>query len=136
MKPENKTISQLKKEADKLCSLYVRQLGADWQGFNYCYTCGVKKHWKELQAGHYISRVYTNTRWHLPNLKPQCYSCNVMKRGNMDEFAIRLEAETPGILKELNTWKHRPSSPNTRLDLYGIIEKYQELLKEFPPKGI
>ncbi len=124
-----KTISQLKNIADKLTSEIVRKNGINWKEENNCYTCGVKKHWKELQAGHYVSRVYTNTRWHFPNLRPQCYSCNVMKHGNLEEFAARLEREKPGTVIELNTWKHRKSSPNTRQDLLLLIGELKEKLK-------
>jgi len=47
----------------------------------------------------------------------------------MDEFAIRLEKQTPGILKTLNEWKHRPASANTRQDLVVIIEDFKNKLK-------
>lgn len=127
---KQKSISQLKKLADKLCSEYTRRKGASFDGFNYCYTCGVRKHWKELQAGHYISRVYTNTRYYEPNLKPQCYSCNIMKHGAMDEFALRLDGENPGILIKLHQWKHRPTSTNTRGDLLAVIEDFKTKIKE------
>ena len=127
---KEKSISQLKKEADRLCSLLVRQGGADWKGNARCFTCLVEKPWKELQAGHYVSRIYTNLRWHLPNIKIQCYSCNVMRRGNMDEFAIRLEKETPGILKVLNDWKHRSASKNTRQDLLVVVDEFKNKLKK------
>lgn len=129
MKPENykkrlitKSISELKKIADELTSLVVRQKYANWKNEVKCYTCDKWLPIKSIQCGHYISRVYSNTRWYEPNLRPQCYSCNIMKKGNMDEFAIRLEREKPGILEELNEWKHRNSSPNTRQDLLVLIE--------------
>jgi hypothetical protein len=125
-----KGIAQLKKEADKWCSLYVRQKGADLNGMNTCYTCGVKKHFKELQCGHYISRVYGNLRYYEPNLRPQCYSCNVMRHGNMAEYAIRLERETPGILEKLHQAKYLPPSSFKALDLLDLIEIYKQKIKE------
>lgn len=128
--PKTKSISQLKKLADKWCSEYVRQSFADWKGDVECYTCYKKFPWKNIQNGHYISRVYTNTRWYLPNLRPQCFSCNVMKSGNMAEFAIRLERETPGILEKLWEWKHRSASGNTRKDLEMVIEFYKSKIKK------
>lgn len=124
-----KSISSLKKEADKYCSLYVRQSNADWQGMVECYTCYKKFLVLGIQCGHYISRVYTITRWLLINLKPQCYSCNVMKHGAMDEFAIRLEAETPGILKRLNDLKHTKVSTLKTQDLQMVINDFKEKLK-------
>lgn len=126
---KEKSISQLKSLADKLCSEYIRRKYANWKGEVACYTCGKTFHWKQIQNGHYISRVYSNTRYYEPNLRPQCYSCNVMRHGAMDEFAIRLERETPGILKELNDWKHRPSSTNSRQDLLMVIDDFKSKLK-------
>lgn len=125
-----KSISQLKSLADKLCSEYIRRKYANWKGEVKCFTCDKMLQWKQIQNGHYISRVYSNTRYYEPNLRPQCYSCNIMKHGAMDEFAIRLERETPGILKELNNWKHRPTSGNTREDLQLIIEEYKTKIKK------
>lgn len=120
---------RLKKNLDRVCSEYVRRSYADWQGNVRCYTCDKQFHWKYTQCGHYVSRTYNNLRWDLRNLRPQCYSCNVMKRGNMDEFAFRLEQETPGILKELNTWKHRKATTLGVLDLKMLIDDFKSKLK-------
>lgn len=124
-----KNFSQLKKTADQLCSEYVRRSYADWKGNVQCFTCPKTAHYRQMQCGHYVSRVYTNLRWHLPNLRVQCPGCNIFKKGNMDEYAIRLERETPGILNELNEWKHRPSSPNTRKDLEMVIRDFKDKIK-------
>jgi len=122
---KEKSISNLKKEADRVFSLFIRKKYANWKDEVICFTCGKVFKITEIQNGHYVSRVYNNLRWSEKNCRPQCYSCNVMKNGNMDEFAIRLEKETSGILQELNMWKHRPSSSNTRNDLLMVIEKYK-----------
>lgn len=124
-----KSISQLKKLADKHCSEYIRRKYADWQGNVRCYTCPKTAYYKEMQCGHYVSRVYSNTRYYEPNLRVQCYRCNVLLKGNYDEFSLRLERETPGILKTLNDWKHRPSSTNSRQDLLMVIEDFKSKLK-------
>ena len=124
MKLEKKNFSQLKKQADKVFSLHIRTKYANWKGEVRCYTCDKVFTIKTIQCGHYVSRVYSNTRWLPENCRPQCYGCNVMKRGNMDEFAIRLEKETPGILEKLNIWKHQTSTVVKRLDLIYIINSY------------
>lgn len=61
-------ISQL----DKYTSIYIRQRGMDKNGYNTCYTCGARYHWKDMDCGHYIKRRYLHTRWDLNNLRPQC----------------------------------------------------------------
>ncbi len=129
-KKKEKSISQLKKIADKLTSELVRRSYANWKEEVRCYTCDKIFTVKTIQCGHFVSRVYTNTRWLLSNLRPQCYSCNVMKNGNLEEFAARLERESPGIVIELNNWKHRPSSSNTRNDLLSLIEVLENKIKK------
>ena len=52
------TISKLKKKLDKIFSEFIRRRNADHLGRVKCFTCGVEKHWKEQQAGHFqLNRV-------------------------------------------------------------------------------
>ncbi len=114
----------LKKMADKVFSVWIRQRGMDEHGFNSCYTCGARKHWKELQAGHYVSRAYLTLRYEPKNVKPQCLACNLFKKGNLDVYAIRLiEEYGQGILKELHELKYQ-------YEKFGVV-RYSEIIKEF-----
>jgi len=125
-----KTLPQLKKEADKITSELVRKTGADFNGYNTCYTCGVRKLWKELQCGHFISRTYGITRWYLPNLRVQCYYCNVMNRGNLQEFAARLESEKQGEVLRLTQLKHTQNQCPNYSDILEIIKDFKAKLNE------
>lgn len=127
---KHKSVQKLKKDLDKVFSEYIRKKHADWKGEVECYTCYKKFPIKNIQNGHFVSRVYTSLRWSIDNCKPQCYSCNIMKNGNMDEFAARLERETPGIVNQLNVWKHRPVSPLKALELELNIKEYKNKIKE------
>jgi len=103
----SKSVSTLKKELDRVYSIYIRRKYADANGFAECFTCGVRKHWKELQNGHYVSRAHNNTRFDDFNCHVQCAGCNIFKSGNMDMYAIRLrEKYGEGILEELNRRKN------------------------------
>lgn len=74
----------------KLMSEVIRRTGADEFGFNTCYTCGAKKHWKELQCGHFKhDRLDFDKR----NLKPQCYRDNNYFSGKLDVYAQKLIQE-------------------------------------------
>jgi hypothetical protein len=119
-------VQQLKKKADKWCSDYIRQ-----RDKGVCFTCGCKKEWKYQQAGHYISRVYGNLRYYEKNVHCQCYSCNVMKHGNMDEYAIRLQQKYgKDILEELNKYKYMPPTPFKVADLLNLIEEFKIKIKK------
>lgn len=87
-KPANKAkkkrvkISTLKNRAWAEFSKFIRLRGADANGMNYCVTCGVKKHWKELQAGHFIAGRLNANLFDERGCHPQCSLCNVVKAGN------------------------------------------------------
>jgi hypothetical protein len=125
-----KTLAQIKKIADAKTSLYVRQKDADFNGYVACFTCYKKKKWQELQCGHFVSRVYLIVRWYIPNLRPQCYSCNIEKNGNLEEYAAHLERETPGIVVKLNQLKHISGQSPTYLDILDIIKDMENKLKQ------
>lgn len=77
------SITKLIKEADKILSDQVRQLGADKDGIQTCYTCGFRAQWKKLHCSHYLSRYYKAARWHRDNVRPACFMCNVWKKGDL-----------------------------------------------------
>ena len=118
------SVAKLKKEADKFYSIKLRTSSADSRGFVGCYTCGIRKHWKFMQCGHYESRSNNATRFDPKNTKIQCVGCNIFKSGHKTVFAINLAKEYgAGILKEL------------RKKAQGVkqfsIKELQEMIKEY-----
>jgi hypothetical protein len=77
-------------------SLWIRK-SYDIGGYVKCYTCGSVKPCKGgihgIHAGHYVSRKSWKTMFHLDNIRPQCYDCNVHLGGNRKEFEKRLNLE-------------------------------------------
>ena len=73
---------------DKVFSEYIRRRDADENGYVKCCTCPAVKHWKEIDAGHFISRKHMNTRWRETNCHPQCQNCNRSKRGSLVEYLM------------------------------------------------
>ena len=71
-KAKVKSISQLRKEADKLASEVVRLRDGR------CLMCGATEN---LQAHHFIVTKGSSTkhRWNLHNLLTLCYSCHIHK---------------------------------------------------------
>lgn len=76
MAKRKKGLPGLKSEATKLFQKWVRLNAADDEGFCYCVSCGNRKHWSEMDGGHYIPR--SSTMWVLSekNVHPQCRHCN------------------------------------------------------------
>lgn len=116
------SVSKLKKRADAVFSLYIRT-----RDNGVCFTCGVQRSIKEMQNGHFVSRVHNSLRFDERNCNCQCPGCNVFKHGNMDVYALRLTQKYgPSILAELNVEK-RKIKQFTREDLLTIINTYSQM---------
>ena len=48
---------------------------------------------KKIHAGHYLSRYYKAARWHEDNARPQCFMCNIWKKGDPIVFRQNLIKE-------------------------------------------
>lgn len=87
---------------DWIFSKVIRLKNADERGLVSCYTCGIIKHWKEMQCGHFRPRKHLGTRYEEKNCKVQCMNCNCFLSGNLEEFSYRLSQEyTPNTVQEL-----------------------------------
>ena len=125
---KRKSPKQLKDLADKLFSEFIRRKYADGNGIVKCYTCPNMAPWKELQNGHFVSRTHLSTRWDDRNCRPQCFPCNVWRRGNMDVFALKLSKEDPTILEELNRLRNQTKQMK-RADYEALIEDLKNKLQ-------
>ena len=127
---KKKSFATLKRKLDKLFSEWIRRkVGRD---VVTCITCGAVHHWKEIQCGHFISRIYLATRWNEQNAHPQCYSCNVLRRGNYGEYSLfMLKMYGQAIIEELIALKRRPVKLS-RSDLEEMIQTYQAKLGGLP----
>lgn len=127
--PHVASTSSLEKKLDTLFSLYIRKRYATPDGMVRCVTCGKYDHWKETDAGHYISRSYLSTRFDERNVHVQCKSCNRFHEGRKDEYTLfLLKTYGVGILEELNRdkWKAVYNYPyEAQIILY--TEKNHEL---------
>lgn len=72
-------------------SQWIRSKDADHAGRVPCFTCGVIRHWKEMDAGHFQTRVKYSTRWDEMNVKPQCKGCNLTNGGHQYIFGLYLD---------------------------------------------
>lgn len=118
-----KTLKALKATLDKLWSEYIRRKDAKG-GIATCVTCGVQKPWKEIQCGHFVSRVHLATRFLEQNCAPQCYSCNVLRGGNYVEYAVWMEANWGWqTIRDLRDLKHT----NLKITRSGYEERIEDV---------
>lgn len=124
MKKKTKpSISKLKKKADAAFSAYIRQ-----RDCGVCFTCGVKRPWKDMQAGHFVSRRHLSTRYHEKNVHCQCVQCNVFLKGNMVKYARSLmDKYGDNIIEDLDNLS-KIIVPFKRADYESIINAYKHNL--------
>jgi len=117
-----------KKKLDEVFSRWIRLKDADRNGYCTCVTCGKFDHWKKMQAGHYVSRLYMATRWVPENVHVQCPSCNLFKKGAMDEYALFIISKYgQEQLEKLNMAKKRTAKFHS-YDLEAMIKVYEREL--------
>ena len=132
-----KTITKLKKELDKWFSLYIRLRDASDEGLVQCFTSGRVYHYKEIHAGHFISRRCLATRWCEINVQPQSAKDNLFGQGEQYRFGLNLDAKYgEGTAEELEL-KSRQTVKLSRVDYEDKISYYKDAVKNLKKeKGI
>ena len=96
--PKKLTRSKLVKKLDTVFSQWIRLSNADNNKNCICITCNKVFFWKEIQAGHFLSRKHYSIRWSEDNVKPQCVGCNVFKYGEQYKFSLFLGKDAAEVL--------------------------------------
>ena len=123
--PKKTSRKTIVKNLDKVFSEYIRRRYAK-NGIAECVTCGKKDHWKNLQAGHFMSRKHYATRWDEENVEVQCMACNVYRYGEQYLFAKHLgEKKADELLA-----KSRTMVKIKDWELQDMIEIYKKKLLE------
>ena len=121
-----KTISKLKKDLDKVFSLYIRLRHASKDGIVKCFTCDKTAHYKKMHAGHFMSRKHHATRWNEDNVQVQCVKCNLFGQGEQYAFGklldIRIAEGKAEALQELS----RTTVKYMRFEYEDMIKHYKE----------
>lgn len=120
---------RLIKKLDSLFSKYIRRKDSI-NDIAKCVTCGVERHWKELQCGHFQSRTHYSTRWNELNVGVQCISCNIFKNGQQYLFSRYLDKTYgEGTSNELFL-KSQKLAKFTTNEIEELIKKYKNLLDQ------
>ena len=131
-------MAKAKKEAWDWCSKYIRLRDADRDGYCRCCTCGIIRHWKKIDAGHFIGRgiggmsgVYFDER----NIHAQCKRCNGFLQGNHKAYEhFMLEKYGQTVIDELR-WLHKNQSYKRKIIAFG--EMYKQMAKSMSvTKGV
>lgn len=127
---KQKTIRGLVDDCAVLMQKIVRLKDFNQNGYCTCVTCGKTGHWKEMQGGHYISRVYTSTKLLEENIHPQCRGCNMYGHRVHDDYTVyMIDTYGEDFVRELNEIK-RNTKKYTRTEVTELREELKERLKE------
>ena len=98
---DTESVAILKKDADLLFSRLIRlRAAAPGTGMLSCYICDADVHYSQAHAMHFVAREDSAVRLHPKNVRAGCFTCNVTKKGNLEEYAKRLNEEE----KRLAEW--------------------------------
>lgn len=120
-------LNKLKAKCDRIFSEYVRLYHANEFGDCTCYTCGNVMHWRKIQNGHLFSRGRLGTRFDPDNCRPQCVGCNIMAKGNYQEYFPRMIDEVGA--DKVNELRRTSLTP-TKIDR----QSYGDLIRYFSEK--
>lgn len=126
------TTGQLKKKVWTEFSIFIRTRRANADGMTKCCTCPSVKHWKEMQAGHFLRGRLNANLFDERGTNEQCYACNVGRDGNVVEYyEWMLEHHGKEVIDELRrknvvTHKWGPD------ELADLLAKYKGLNKANP----
>lgn len=121
MKKLNLSKAYLKKELWKIFSQYIRL-----RDKGCCFTCGKKREWKMMHAGHYIPKSICGEILYFSekNVNCQCAGCNTFKHGNLIYYALQLRQKYgDNILEELQEIK-KEGKILSSLDFLKMIKEY------------
>jgi hypothetical protein len=123
------SLSKAKQKAWSAFSLWVRLSVVDEYGYASCVTCGSRKQYKELQAGHFIPGRSNSVLFSEDGVHPQCYGCNIGKGGNWPayyEYMLKMYGQE--VIDELLIKRHEIVKYKT-WDYEEIERKYKAKLE-------
>ena len=119
------------KKVDRVFSLYIRLRDSDDNGFVHCFTCGVRRHFREVDCGHFMSRACLSTRWNEHgNCEAQCKYCNGFRSGEQYQFAKNLDAKYGKGTADGLVRLSKQTTKYSTADLQEMYDKYKRLSDE------
>jgi len=134
MKRKKSMKTRLKNEAWALLSQYVRRKAASPSGLCACVTCGTKKHWKKLHAGHFVDGRNNTVLLDERLIHPQCFRCNFKRKnclaGNKIKYVVFMMKTYGLTIDEINGLDDLRfvKRDMTEAEYLELIAKYQDAL--------
>lgn len=138
---KKKTLAKVVEDCAVVLQKVVRMKAAiaeNLDGYVTCVSCGVKKHWKELDAGHYFSRGDKSVKLMEENIHPQCKGCNIrMSHGDTKVVSAyrRYMVEMYGedFLNYMEALAHKPAKFD-RAEIEDLTKTLKAQIKQYESK--
>ena len=102
-----------------------------------CFTSNRIYHYKNIHAGHFISRRHLATRWCETNVQPQSAADNLFGQGEQYKFGLNLDAKYGSGTAEELQFKARSTVKLSRIDYEEKISYYKDAVNNLKKeKGI
>lgn len=118
LKPKKKANSPKDKKAWDAFSLYIRLRDANKDGICACFTCGLLRHFRQMDCGHGIPRQHNATKFDEQNNHAQCKGCNKFGQGEREKYGVAVDKKY-GI----GTWEKlqiKSKQSSKALNAFGI----------------
>ena len=123
---KSKNLSAAKKTCDTWFSKFIRIRDASQYGTCQCVTCDNVKHYKEMDAGHFMSRRYMATRWDEQNVHAQCQRCNQYAAGEQYKHGKIINLRYGEGTSDYLMTKSRSLQKFTKKEVMELARYYQE----------
>jgi len=132
-KPKTKTSAMLRQECYRAIQKLARISAADDNGYCVCVSCGVTKHYSQMQGGHFIPKG-NSSYWALEieNIHPQCAGCNMwgMRHGSAaQEYTLWMEDMYGREFVEEMIAKKKQAVKRYKSDYEELLAEFLELIK-------
>lgn len=126
MKSTSKRKVNLKKVAKVWYHRVIRLRYADEDGYCECVTCGERKHFKKMHAGHFKHGLDFID----DNMHPQCVGCNTYRGGRLDIYTLFM-IDTYGRerVEELQRLKNK-GQKYSKSEYKEMIERFKDEAKK------
>lgn len=116
------TVSQADKKLWPVFSEFIRLRDADENGMCSCFTCGLMRHWKQMDCGHGLGRQHKSTKYHEKNNHAQCKRCNGFEGGMRERYKENVDKKYgKGTWDLLEMMSRKPSK-------WGVFEIEQLII--------
>jgi len=115
----------------KVFSEFIRRRDADSNGICKCITCGLVRHWKEMDCGHGIPRQHKATKYNEMNNHAQCKRCNGFEGGKREVYKVEVDKRYGAGTWDKLEVASRGLAKWSKFEIDTMTTFYKGKLKEF-----